>query len=164
MRGALAVSYLAALVTACTFFQPEVGEGVVPCDFDAGTCDADAAADGPAVSFASDLRPIMNRLVSDPAGPGCASCHYESAPDPIGINQGGLDMTTLGQLRKGGKTTGASIVIARQPDQSAIIQKLRGTYPIGQRMPQSGPPYWTDAQIDLVATWIAQGALGADDE
>ena len=73
-------------------------------------------------------------------------------------------MTTLGQLRKGGHTSGATIVIAGEPDQSALIQKLRGTYPYGVRMPYSGPPYLTDAEIQLFADWIAQGAVGTDDE
>jgi len=164
VRRPIAVVPFAVLVCACGFFSPDVGSGPVVCDAEAGACGAPLASDGARVSFANDLRPIMNRLTSDPNGPGCASCHYQSAPDPIGILQGGLDMTTLGALRKGGRTSGASIVVAGQPDQSAIVQKLRGTYPYGVRMPYNGPPYLTDAEIQLFVDWIAQGAVGADDE
>jgi hypothetical protein len=159
-----AIAGAALFVCACGFFSPDVGSGGVTCDADAGDCATPQQGDGATVSFANDIRPIMNRLSGDPNGPGCASCHYQSAPNPIGIELGGLDMTTLGSLRKGGKTSGASIVVAGAPDQSAIIQKLRGTYPYGLRMPYNGPPYLTDAEIQIFADWIAQGAVGADDE
>jgi hypothetical protein len=32
------------------------------------------------------------------------------------------------------------------------------------RMPRDGPPYWTPVWIQAVSDWIAEGALGADDE
>ena len=73
-------------------------------------------------------------------------------------------MATLGALRKGGKTSGANIVIPGSPDASAIVQKLMGTYAFGSRMPKNGPPYWTAAEIGLVRTWIAEGARGSDSE
>ena len=31
-------------------------------------------------------------------------------------------------------------------------------------MPKSGPPYLTDAEIQLFGDWIAQGAVGEDSE
>ena len=42
------------------------------------------------------------------------------------------------------------------------MQKLKGTYG-GARMPKGGP-YWTAEQIQLMIDWIAEGAIGADDE
>jgi Planctomycete cytochrome C len=162
VQRAFTIAPFAILVCACGFFSPSVGSGPISCD--GGECGTSPTSDAATVSFANDLRPIMNRLAMDPNGPGCAGCHYESAPNPIGIEQGGLDMTTLGQLRKGGNTSGAMIVIAGEPDQSALVQKLRGIYPYGARMPYNGPPYLTDAEIQLFADWIAQGAVGADDE
>jgi hypothetical protein len=160
------VVVVAGCVAGCGAFSPSVG---AECSSDPAACAAPSdagvadAADGQ-VSFANDLRPIMNRSSSDPAGPGCADCHYSTAASPIGIEVGGLDMTTLGQMRKGGKTSGTNIIIPGNPDGSALIQKLRGTYPYGARMPYSGPPYLTDAEIQLFADWISQGAVGADDE
>jgi hypothetical protein len=107
----------------------------------------------------------MNRGETDPAGPECSHCHYTTMGTQQGIIEGQLDMTTLGSLRRGGKTSqGGRIVIPGDPENSVIVQKLRGTYPVGARMPWSGPPYWTDAEIQLMANWIAQGARGADDE
>jgi hypothetical protein len=164
MRARLAAVALFGPLAACSAFSPEVG---AECSTDPAACAADdgGATDAPAtVSFENDLRPIMNRHASDPSGPGCADCHYDTAASPIGIEVGGLDMTTLGQMRKGGKTSGTSIIIPGNPSGSAVIQKLQGTYPYGKRMPYSGPPYLTDAEIQLFIDWIAQGAVGADDE
>lgn len=120
--------------------------------------------DAATVSFARDIRPILNRLPSDPAGPGCKLCHYRTQATHVGLDLGGLDLTTLGSLREGGGTSGSKIVVPGHPEESAIIQKLKGTYPFGTRMPKSGPPFLSEAEIDLISTWIAQGAKGADDE
>jgi hypothetical protein len=117
------------------------------------------------VSFANDIRPLMNREPHDPAGHGCYACHYSTEPMHPGIDLGGLDLATLGALRRGGVTSGASIAIAGKPCESAIVQKLQGDYaatPV--RMPKDGPPYWSDAEIQLVIDWIAEGAKGADTE
>lgn len=165
----------ASLLLACTFLQPQVGAENAACDggcVDAGGdgaafADADAAraVDGPAlVSFTRDIRPIFDRRSGDPRGPGCASCHYRSAGDPIGIQRGGLDLTTLGAARMGGATSRMTIIVAGRPDDSAIVQKLKGTYFTGKRMPFDGPPYLQDAEIQIVADWIAQGAVGAYNE
>lgn len=116
------------------------------------------------VVFGRDIRPLMDRTETDPAGPGCSACHYTTTGTQIGILDGQIDMTTLGKIRLGGKTSGDRIIVPGDPNASALVQKLRGTYPVGSRMPWNGPPYWTDAEIQLVATWIAEGARGADDE
>lgn len=138
---------------------------------DGGGSSADAGGDGAivfgpkTVSFSRDIRPLMNRTETDPAGPGCSMCHYRTnGGAQMGINEGQLDMTTLGDLRRGGKTSGAGIIIPGNPNGSALVQKLRGTYASGSRMPWNGPPYWKDEEIERVATWIAEGAQGADDE
>lgn len=165
----------ALLIASCQDFLPEVGapaplgEGGAG---DAGTGDGGAhdaffLGDAPGahqVSFALEIRPIMNRLKDDPAGPGCASCHYTTAGDQQGIDQGGLNLTTLGELRRGGITSANIIAIPGNPEGSALVQKLRGTYKVGLRMPRSGPPYLRDDETQLVADWIAQGARGADNE
>jgi mono/diheme cytochrome c family protein len=148
-----AVCAAAFLLAACADFTPEVGTGASAQSGDAGR-----------VSFARDLRPILNRLKDDPRGPGCASCHYTTAGDHQGIDLGGLDMTTLGSLRKGGITRAGTIAIPGNPEGSAIVQKLRGTYKLGARMPRSGPPYLTDAEIQLFVDWIDAGAKGEDSE
>ena len=159
------------LLAACGDLSPRVGPLTTPttdCTDDAGTACGGGANEGGTdsglISFKRDIRPIMDRHKDDPETFGCRDCHYNTSPAPIGIYQARLDMTTLGALRKGGSSTGARIVIPGDPENSGIVKKLRGTYPTGKRMPLSGPPYWTDAQIQLMADWIAQGAIGEDSE
>lgn len=151
---------LALLGAACNDVEPLVG----PPRAGAGVDASGPLEDGGAISFHRDIRPILDRLPNDPAGPGCRACHYRTGATHVGLDLGGLDLTTLGSLREGGGTSGSKIVVPGAPEQSAIIQKLRGTYPFGTRMPKSGPPFLSEAEIDLIATWIAQGAKGADDE
>jgi hypothetical protein len=118
----------------------------------------------PGISFRRDIRPLMNRAANDPSGKGCKNCHYSTEANHQGIDLGGLDMATLGALREGGGSTGRRIIVPGKPDESGLVQKLRGIYPYGTRMPKNGPPFWSDADIKLVADWIAEGAQGADDE
>ena len=113
------------------------------------------------VNFGRDIRPLMNR--PDTAPYGCKRCHYRDGDDPQGLEIGGLDLTTLGSLRLGGNSSKSHIVVAGDPDNSAIVQKLEGTYFQGARMPKDRTP-WSDAEIGLVRRWIAEGAKGADDE
>jgi len=124
--------------------------------------EAEAASDAGSISFARDIRPLMQRPTT-PTAKGCVSCHDPNAPRHVGFDLGGLDVTTLGKLREGGGTSGRRIIIPFDPEASALVQKLRGTYPYGTRMPKNGP-FWTDEEIRLVVDWIAQGARGADDE
>jgi hypothetical protein len=139
------------------------GDRTIDLPADAGDV-VNVADTGAPVSFARDIRRLMNRSETDPSGPGCSHCHYRTTGTQQGIIEGQIDMTTLGDLRRGGKTSHARVIVPGDPEASAIVQKLRGTYPVGARMPWSGPPYWTDAEIELMARWIAQGARGADDE
>jgi hypothetical protein len=178
---------LAVVLTGCTSFDPTFGplhveqpssgvegdaaNGQEPSsdaatdaapDGDAGDGDARAVASG--VSFRRDIRPLMNRAASDPAGKGCKNCHYSTEVNHQGIDLGGLDLATLGALREGGGSSGRRIVVPGKPEESALVQKFGGTYPYGTRMPKNGPPFWSDADVKLVTDWIAEGAKGADDE
>jgi hypothetical protein len=103
----------------------------------------------------------MDRPNGTPAG--CKDCHYRGQATTQGIDLGGLDLTTLGALRKGGISSGSRIVVPGAPNDSALLQKLEGRYPRGVRMPKDRS-IWTDAEIGLVRRWIAEGAQGADDE
>jgi hypothetical protein len=132
---------LLVLVVACS---PTLGDGPPP------TVDA-----GLPVVFGRDIRPLI--------GQSCGRCHYPDGATPIGFEVTHLDLSTLGTLREGGIDTTLDIVVPYSPDGSAIVQKLRGTFPIGQRMPRNGP-YWSESNIELVERWIAQGAKGDDSE
>ena len=76
----------------------------------------------------------------DPSGKGCKSCHYSTEASHNGVDLGGLDMTTLRTLREGGGSSGKRIIVPGRPSESALIQKLKGQYPYGGRMPKNGPP------------------------
>ena len=135
----------------------------------ASTATGDAGPGAPApdasgsrpVSFARDIRPILARPDGPPAG--CKRCHYKAESAPQGYELGGLDLTTLGTLRVGGVSSGRSIVVAGDPDGSALVKKLEGTYARGARMPKDLTPLSND-EIGLVRRWIAEGARGTDDE
>ena len=144
---------IAAAAPGCSAIQPEVGERLTAC------VDTDSNPNEQIV-FKDRIRPLMNGTVPGPKP--CANCHYHSSGTKEGLDQTGFDLETLGLLKKGGRRTFDDIVVPRQPCKSAIVQKLKGTYD-GARMPKGGP-YWTADQIQLMIDWIAEGALGADDE
>src|SRR5450432_274656 len=132
------------LGAACSSFEPESGarrtdvvaEEVTDADSpdalgDGALSEADAAIGAGEVSFKRDIRPLMDRAKDDPTGKGCKSCHYSTEANHVGIDLGGLDLTTLGTLREGGGSTGRRIVVATKPNESGLIQKLKGQYPYG---------------------------------
>ena len=139
-----------ALAPACSI-QPEVGERLTSC------VDADS---NPAVKvdFLTQIRPIMTGIVPGPRP--CQNCHYHSGGSMDGINAVQLDLESLASLKKGGRNTADHIVVPGHPCQSAIVQKLKGTYG-DARMPKGGP-YWSAEQIQLMIDWIAEGAVGMD--
>jgi hypothetical protein len=157
VRGLVTASALGILVLgACSELDPVTGPAVVACS------DVDSDPAHP-VSFANDIRPLMDRLPT-PAGHGCKTCHYSTEPSHPCVDVSGLDVATLGALRRGGITTGANIVIPGKPCESALVQKLLGDYYTGLQMPKDGPPFWTQDEVQLVIDWIAEGAQGGDSE
>lgn len=51
-----------------------------------------------------------------------------------------------------------AVIAPGSPDGSKLVRKIRGTEAVGGRMPFGGP-YLGDDQIDLIAAWVAEGAL-----
>jgi serine/threonine-protein kinase len=114
------------------------------------------------VSFARDIRPLLNR--NDSAHPGgCVSCHSGGQPGRA-IDE--FDITHLGALRGAVIPTGhGHMIVPGKPCDSVLVQSLRGDDLDGWcRMPEDGPPYWSDAEIQRVMDWIAEGAKGGDEE
>jgi hypothetical protein len=143
---------------ACGTFDPSFGYLNVSPALDTGS----DGGGGP-VQFGRDIRPIIALGPDAPRPYGCKQCHYSTEPEHIGYDLGGLDLSTLGALRRGGATSGTRIVVPGDPDSSVIVQKLRGTYPFGARMPRVGID-WDEDDMALITGWIEAGALGADDE
>lgn len=107
------------------------------------------AQDG--VAFA-DLSPILETR--------CTMCHGGAAPS-AGLRLDGVDGLLAGAAR-------GPVVVPGDPEASELVRRLRGTSQ--PRMPLTGPPYLSDAEIDLFVRWIAAGAApdgagpaGADD-
>ncbi len=154
---ALAVGLGTVALGGCGLLEPQTGPTSVACS------DTDSDPANP-VSFAMQIRPLMDRSNTDPTGHGCITCHYSSQPIHICTDLTGLDVATLGALRQGGTISGANIVIPGKPCESALVQKLQGDYFEGLQMPKDGPPYWSQDEIQLVIDWIAEGANGGDSE
>lgn len=163
LHARLGILALLLAAEGCGTFDPRFGYLNTTGASGGGAGGGGSTGEEGSVDFGRDIRPIIARPKGDPSGYGCRECHYSTEPTHVGYDLGGLDLSTLGSLRKGGATSGTRIVIPGDPDNSAIVQKLRGTYPYGQRMPRTGVK-WGDDEMNLLTTWIADGAEGADDE
>jgi hypothetical protein len=94
---------------------------------------------GQGVSFSTRVLPILARH-------GCTGCHGGTS---------GLTVGTVSGLLSGGNHGPA--VVPGNADTSLIIKKLSPTPPFGDRMPQGGP-YLPDTTIQVIRTWINEGA------
>ncbi|NNE01228.1 MAG: hypothetical protein HKN47_28270 [Pirellulaceae bacterium] len=95
------------------------------------------------VSFARDVAPL---LVGN-----CNGCHINAMQD-----RGGLRMDNFTQILKGGDS--GQIIIPGKGDDSLLIKKLKGMGIEGDRMPAGGRPALADKEIQLISTWIDEGA------
>jgi hypothetical protein len=89
----------------------------------------------------------------------CRDCHTPTGKTPIGIEVGGLDLSSYDTLRAGGVRSTSTIVVPGQPCQSVLLQKVGEGPPFGSRMPLDGPPYLENADLDAISDWIVEGAL-----
>src|SRR4051812_45706867 len=71
---------------------------------------AKAADTGP-VSFREQVAPILVKS--------CLGCHNDKKAE------NGLNMTTFSLLKKGGKSSGASVIVPGEPDESELIISVR---------------------------------------
>lgn len=87
-----------------------------------------------------------------------AGCHAASSAEAgLVLEAGRAYGEVVGRLST--QRAGFARVQPGDPDGSYLIQKLRGDPNItGQRMPQDGPPFLTNEQIDGIAAWIRAGA------
>jgi mono/diheme cytochrome c family protein len=143
MRAALLPLGL-VLCGACAAFEPEVGKLLEErCD------DADSDPARP-TRFSLHVRPLLEER--------CVGCHTPGGFAPIGVEVGGLDLSTYASLRAGGVVSGARIIVPGSPCASALLDKVGPSPSFGARMPLSGPPFLEDDQIQLLADWVAEGA------
>ena len=179
MKTTLCISLLVITASGCSSLDPSVGKLYEPTEDggaeDAGNADNDvdddSAVDPGGVSFARDIRPIIMRTRDEATATGkprgCVPCHLRSAMG-VGASLAGFDVSTLGNIRKGGGSSGTRIIVAGKPAESVIVQVLRGQYFYANKMPKGGPTalYWAEdsEEMQLLTTWIRDGAHGAPDE
>lgn len=92
------------------------------------------------VSFERQVLPLLEKR--------CNKCHHPTE------RQGGLDLTRIETLRRGGDELGMAIVPG-MPDKSPLIQVLTGKKE--PRMPSEGDAL-PSSEIDLLRRWIREGA------
>lgn len=99
-----------------------------------------AAQDKKAQVAYNDVSPILQTL--------CVNCHAGPRASA------GLRLDSYSNAMAG--SGNGPVVLPGKPDQSPIIKAVKGT--TKPRMPKNGPPWLTDAQIELLEKWIASGA------
>jgi hypothetical protein len=99
-----------------------------------------SAASADDVSFTKDIQPLFTA--------NCSPCH-------ITASTAGLSLASYASIMKGGKD--GVVIKPGDPDNSLLIQKVKGTATIGARMPFGRTPL-TDDKIKLLSDWVAQGA------
>jgi mono/diheme cytochrome c family protein len=142
MRRRVRVLTLLLLAGCLDTLGPSVGAPL------SARCVSDDSDPGKDVSFGKDIEPILVTR--------CTVCHTPAGATPIGLQVGGLDLSSYATLRAGG-ASGTNIVVPGDPCASVLYLKLSPGPPFGSRMPLGGA--LSDAQLQLVHDWIAEGAL-----
>ena len=121
--------------------EASIGGGAAPAAAPRMNLEVRLATGNETVSFAADVAPL---LVDN-----CNGCHLDAMQV-----RGGLRLDTFAQLLQGGDS--GVIITPGKSSESLLIQKLKGM--VGQRMPSGGRPALSDESIQLISTWIDEGA------
>ncbi len=119
-----------------------------------GARSADAPKNPPATIKVHEIDPALaaqvsyTRQVKPIFANNCLDCHSTDE------RKGGLDVSSVGDLMKGGKKAGPAIVPG-QPDESPLVQHLRGLRK--PQMPKGNPPL-SEEEVHLIRQWIFAGA------
>lgn len=95
------------------------------------------------VSFKEEIMPILQKK--------CMNCHNTEDESPSGLYLDSYQELMKGESRHG------PVVTPKKGEESVIIMKLRGTASFGKQMPRGKKPL-DDDMIELISTWIDQGA------
>lgn len=146
MRPRALALALPALLAAC-LDGPAVGPPLT------ATCD-DADLDP---ARATHYRADVEAGVFGEGQLACGRCHLPGGATPVGIDVGGLDLSSYATLRAGG-VSGPDLIVPGEPCASLLYLKLTAAPPAGGRMPLGGPLFASPAQLAVVHDWIAEGA------
>ena len=97
------------------------------------------------VSFSQNVQPILEQH--------CVTCHQ---PGGLGETASGLDLTSYEGLMKG--TRNGPMVIAGDTEGSNLLVLVEGRADPSIRMPHGGNEPIPKADIQIIRTWIGQGA------
>jgi hypothetical protein len=100
-----------------------------------------------------DFQEIQNTIFT----PICTVCH-SGANAPQGLRLDAGNSYALLVNVASAEVPSLLRVNPGNPDQSYLVQKIQGNAAVGSRMPANGPPFLSQAQVDLVRAWIAAGA------
>lgn len=96
------------------------------------------------INYSTQIQPIFDES--------CTSCHYD------GLSESSVNLSSYRDVMNSvGDQYGVNIVVAGEPDNSPLVDKIEPDPEFGARMPQIGSPL-TDAEIDTIRQWIAEGA------
>lgn len=99
----------------------------------------------PEISFASDVKPILEQ--------NCLSCHQ---PGGTGFEASGLSMVSYDDLMKGSE--GGPMVIPEDEMGSNLVVLMEGRADPSISMPHGKMEPVAQKEIDVIKRWIAQGA------
>ena len=147
-RGCWCLAVAVGLAIASTACQGD-GIGLTP------------SGDPFAVGYAAEIQPIFDRR--------CVRCHAPglSGFTATGGAQGGLDLTSRGSYQslveqptfQAPSTPPLFRVRPGRVAESYLVEKIVSDSPkSGERMPLSGPPFLSQAEVLLIEEWIRRGA------
>lgn len=97
------------------------------------------------VSYIEDVQPIFNGSC------GGGNCHITSSTNGVNLSSHNAVINSVGS------SYGTAIVVAGQPDQSPLVDKIEPRPDIGGRMPSGGGNLTPD-EINTIRAWIEGGA------
>jgi hypothetical protein len=151
------ISGLAALVLTAVTGCPSKGSTA------GGSAGTGAGVAGGSSAPAATFTQIYDMIFPRTTNAHCDMCHGLPAFDASNGNLAtGMDKTStynalVGKTSMGSMCLGKQLVVAGQPDMSLLLQKVKPNPPCGIRMPNGGMPL-SDAQIEMIRSWIAAGA------
>ncbi len=93
------------------------------------------------VDYSDEIQPIFDEH--------CTSCHG---------GQSGVTLTNYDNVMSSvGSQYEKNIVVAGEPDESPLVDKIEPDPEFGDRMPQGGEPL-SEEEISLIRQWISEGA------
>ena len=107
-----------------------------------------------AVDYTTGIQPIFNAS--------CTNWHHNFTNPSGGLNlTNGLSYANLYNITSQNYAPDKR-VNPYDAANSVLWNKVSGTAGYGSQMPESGPPYLSQTDINLIETWINQGALGVE--